>query len=135
MVEDWADAVLSSGLTSRPSLSGKRLLVEDYLALAVVGVNLPTFVERSTCRAPSGKPSPVVGVNLPTFVERNDAVCWRVLAVSVVGVNLPTFVERWSRPCRKTAHAPLSSGLTSRPSLSGRLRERQRRPRMVCRRG
>ena len=37
---------------------------------------------------------------------------------AVVGVNLPTFVERATTATGKAAAATLSSGLTSRPSLS-----------------
>ena len=114
---------LSSGLTSRPSLSAKPPAPPRMEQGPVVGVNLPTFVERPTlCRAARTR-SPVVGVNLPTFVERAVAVSvrWRQIVLSsgltsrpslsdpprriprrpgaaVVGVNLPTFVER--RPTR-----------------------------------
>ena len=162
---------LSSGLTSRPSLSGARRRHGGAQALAVVGVNLPTFVERAAPplrRVP--RPPPVVGVNLPTFVERHNHafhanrpmplssgltsrpslsadLLRRVerRAASVVGVNLPTFVERRRRAQPQGAMGPvvgvnlptfveraccplapadtarLSSGLTSRPSLSGRV--------------
>ena len=62
----------------------------------------------------------VVGVNLPTFVER--AWCgrrWASTIAGVVGVNLPTFVERRRSIPRIPTAARVSSGLTSRPSLSG----------------
>ena len=62
----------------------------------------------------------VVGINLPTFVERRST---RTASPSspggVVGINLPTFVERSASPTTADASRWVSSGLTSRPSLSG----------------
>ena len=177
------DAV-SSGLTSRPSLSGQVHAYGQHVRGGVVGVNLPTFVERANPAKPPASSPSVVGVNLPTFVERSwppsrgcrcggvssgltsrpslsGAAAVRVGAHSrrVVGVNLPTFVERPSAPPRPprnsrvvgvnlptfverrppsrcgTGPATVSSGLTSRPSLSGcRWRTRSGR-RFRCRRG
>ena len=89
---------VSSGLTSRPSLSGgPRLLLRLRLAR-------------------------VVGINLPTFVERRR--WWRRcrLRERVVGINLPTFVERSTCSRRASPASPVSSGLTSRPSLSVAIR-------------
>ena len=91
----WTIAV-SSGLTSRPSLSGEPVSRLAHRRGGVVGINLPTFVERLSAWS------------------RRSAPC-----ACVVGINLPTFVERrwyWT-PAPRAAR--VSSGLTSRPSLSG----------------
>ena len=67
------------------------------MTATVVGVNLPTFVERGGrhARAPRDVAA-VVGVNLPTFVERPTLSSPSAPTATVVGVNLPTFVERLS---------------------------------------
>ena len=110
---------MSSGLTSRPSLSGQRLARYDDREPGVVGINLPTFVERRRAKS-SGRASPrVVGINLPTFVERLRRSAPPRSRPSVVGINLPTFVERSYVVRCKQAIEKVSSGLTSRPSLSG----------------
>ena len=41
----------------------------------------------------------VVGINLPTFVERRTSPLRFALPPSVVGINLPTFVERCRPGC------------------------------------
>ena len=163
----WLRRNLSSGLTSRPSLSARTQAAHRRAGSPVVGVNLPTFVERLKARERASRCGPVVGVNLPTFVERANpcglASTARTLSSGltsrpslsvrlasnvglangpVVGVNLPTFVERARRRVRPRLGSPvvgvnlptfvernaacrvrcaprrLSSGLTSRPSLS-----------------
>ena len=63
---------LSSGLTSRPSLSDVVVRAGRVGVAAVVGVNLPTFVERLDFGRIADGGAAVVGVNLPTFVERSQ---------------------------------------------------------------
>ena len=150
---------LSSGLTSRPSLSDRYAVTTVTRGETVVGVNLPTFVERVANFSPATVCVPVVGVNLPTFVERRRLGTWSPRTATVVGVNLPTFVERPTRcsstnarrpvvgvnlptfverrlpawpPCRP---ARLSSGLTSRPSLSAEIAIARLFELSHCRRG
>ena len=70
------------------------------------------------CDPPWDIPS-VVGINLPTFVERTTRSTSLFKCVAgVVGINLPTFVERHQSWMRATRGRSVSSGLTSRPSLS-----------------
>ena len=116
-----ARRTVSSGLTSRPSLSVACSRGRERRRAGVVGINLPTFVERGTPRAAKRCPPGVVGINLPTFVERSstcNARSWE--APRVVGINLPTFVERPARRRVPAVRRGVSSGLTSRPSLSDR---------------
>ena len=136
---------MSSGLTSRPSLSAPVAEQGRQHEVRVVGVNLPTFVERLPPAQGGRRVQGVVGVNLPTFVERRLASTTRFALASavssgltsrpslsalmprcvaarhaggVVGVNLPTFVERCDRRACHRIGRQVSSGLTSRPSLS-----------------
>ena len=64
--------LVSSGLTSRPSLSALLGILAERRRPRVVGVNLPTFVERWSQPWQWSPASCVVGVNLPTFVERSQ---------------------------------------------------------------
>ena len=115
-----ARRTVSSGLTSRPSLSVACSRGRERRRAGVVGINLPTFVERGTPRAAKRCPPGVVGINLPTFVERRGTSCAPTRAPAcVVGINLPTFVERSTARRRGPSAGRVSSGLTSRPSLSG----------------
>ena len=85
---------MSPGLTSRPSLSGSPHQRPPPATRGVAGINLPAFVERRPCRRPCCPRSCVAGINLPAFVERASA----------------------AEP--SASAAPVSPGLTSRPSLS-----------------
>ena len=134
---------VSSGLTSRPSLSDAASPLGGQYRPSVVGINLPTFVERPPPPAGTQPRSSVVGINLPTFVERaaacgrGTARAWGVVGINlptfvertppqrpqqspprVVGINLPTFVERRQTREDSSRVWRVSSGLTSRPSLS-----------------
>ena len=145
---------VSSGLTSRPSLSVRSAVEGGGSRGRVVGINLPTFVERLDARrgprsrwpvssgltsrpslsgrqpAGQGRCRPrVVGINLPTFVERHSGDVTVDDVMRVVGINLPTFVERRRAAGSRCRPARVSSGLSSRPSLSAppRLRPGARR--------
>ena len=63
---------VSSGLTSRPSLSEHNERRPQIDRQGVVGINLPTFVERPSAREADRTTTRVVGINLPTFVERRS---------------------------------------------------------------
>ena len=95
---------------------------------AVVGVNLPTFVERSPARACAGAPTSVVGVNLPTFVERVALLSSQLFAFRLSSglTSRPSLSVRHGRRFRWDG-VHLSSGLTSRPSLSALRTRRCRR--------
>ena len=155
-----ASQPVSSGLTSRPSLSDAAVIRRQQRLEGVVGINLPTFVERRlglSCsprrrRVSSGltsRPSlsgrtgcprrigavRVVGINLPTFVERsNPAARTPTASRGVVGINLPTFVERPASSAGGRRSTPVSSGLTSRPSLSDGASHRHAHDGAACRR-
>ena len=109
---------VSSGLTSRPSLSGQSQ-VDQARQEARVVTSRPSLSGRFRFRG-GPRTRRVVGINLPTFVERRSAPARPPRWASVSsGLNLPTFVERKSTAARTRGTRRVSSGLTSRPSLSG----------------
>ena len=88
-------------------------------AVRVVGINLPTFVERG-CPSSALMPLPCVSSGLTSRPSLSAArgCSSRRLVPRVVGINLPTFVERSTSPTWTATSKWVSSGLTSRPSLS-----------------
>ena len=121
---------VSSGLTSRPSLSEVRLTSNAKQVKRVVGINLPTFVERPSSPAPRPGPRRVVGINLPTFVERlrTRGAARPDRCVSSGLTSRPSLSGRRQVRDERAVHV-VSSGLTSRPSLSGCNGRRHGQPR------
>ena len=111
---------VSSGLTSRPSLSGPaRAALRVRLRRVSSGLTSRPSLSAAPCswvfphqnQVSSGltsRPS----LSEPTLAGAPASKC------RVVGINLPTFVERPRARNFRPSSATVSSGLTSRPSLS-----------------